>query len=74
MTSAVPTAVPNTEASESAAASSQAPLNMCGPDFPFAYDEFLAHPAASAPSPPSTTAPKWPSSAAACRASWPPTS
>ncbi|MBB6172967.1 tryptophan 2-monooxygenase [Nocardiopsis mwathae] len=45
MTSAVPTAVPNTEASESAAASSQAPLNMCGPDFPFAYDEFLAHPA-----------------------------
>ncbi|MDE3721215.1 NAD(P)/FAD-dependent oxidoreductase [Nocardiopsis sp. N85] len=38
MTSAVPTAA-------GAAPAQDTPLNMCGPDFPFAYDEYLAHPA-----------------------------
>ncbi|WP_159940821.1 MULTISPECIES: NAD(P)/FAD-dependent oxidoreductase [unclassified Nocardiopsis] len=38
MTSAVPTAA-------GAAPEQSTPLNMCGPDFPFAYDAYLAHPA-----------------------------
>ncbi|MFE9249486.1 flavin monoamine oxidase family protein [Streptomyces sp. NPDC007088] len=37
MTSTVPTAVPQAEA--------QPPITMFGPDFPYAYDDFLAHPA-----------------------------
>ena len=41
MTSTVPTAVH--EEQQTAAAST--PLTMFGPDFPFAYDDFLAHPA-----------------------------
>ncbi|MBB6118647.1 flavin monoamine oxidase family protein [Nocardiopsis algeriensis] len=38
MTSAVPTAA-------GAAQEQEPPLNMCGPDFPFPYDAYLAHPA-----------------------------
>ncbi|WP_304451561.1 NAD(P)/FAD-dependent oxidoreductase [Nocardiopsis sp. YSL2] len=38
MTSAVPTAAGSTPAQDT-------PLNMCGPDFPFAYDDYLEHPA-----------------------------
>lgn len=38
MTSAVPTAA-------GAAPEQSTPLNMCGPDFPFAYDAYLEHPA-----------------------------
>ena len=38
MTSAVPTAA-------GAAPAQDTPLNMCGPDFPFAYDAYLDHPA-----------------------------
>ncbi|OOC55203.1 MULTISPECIES: flavin monoamine oxidase family protein [Nocardiopsis] len=38
MTSAVPTAA-------GAATTRDTPLNMCGPDFPFAYDAYLEHPA-----------------------------
>ncbi|MEU3309943.1 NAD(P)/FAD-dependent oxidoreductase [Nocardiopsis sp. NPDC006832] len=38
MTSAVPT-------SAGAAPQGERPLNMCGPDFPFAYDSYLDHPA-----------------------------
>ncbi|MFD6151767.1 flavin monoamine oxidase family protein [Streptomyces sp. NPDC060243] len=37
MTSTVPTAVPGGDA--------RPPITMCGPDFPFPYDEHLAHPA-----------------------------
>ncbi|GHH75823.1 amine oxidase [Streptomyces sulfonofaciens] len=37
MTSTVPTAVPH--------ATAQRPVTMFGPDFPYAYDDFLAHPA-----------------------------
>lgn len=37
MTSTVPTAVPHTEG--------RPPITMFGPDFPYAYDDFLAHPA-----------------------------
>ncbi|AIA02422.1 flavin monoamine oxidase family protein [Streptomyces noursei] len=37
MTSTVPPAVPHTTA--------QPPITMFGPDFPYAYDDFLAHPA-----------------------------
>ncbi|MFJ8002388.1 flavin monoamine oxidase family protein [Streptomyces sp. NPDC096310] len=37
MTSTVPTAVQHTDA--------QPPITMAGPDFPYAYDDFLAHPA-----------------------------
>lgn len=37
MTSTVPTAVQHTEAAP--------PITMFGPDFPYAYDDFLAHPA-----------------------------
>ncbi|MFD5752316.1 flavin monoamine oxidase family protein [Streptomyces sp. NPDC127033] len=37
MTSTVPTAVQHTDA--------QPPVTMAGPDFPYAYDDFLAHPA-----------------------------
>ncbi|APC37061.1 amine oxidase [Nocardiopsis dassonvillei] len=39
MTSAVPTAA------GAAPAQDNTPLNMCGPDFPFAYDAYLDHPA-----------------------------
>ncbi|CAL9368475.1 flavin monoamine oxidase family protein [Nocardiopsis dassonvillei] len=39
MTSAVPTAA------GAAPAQDDTPLNMCGPDFPFAYDAYLDHPA-----------------------------
>lgn len=37
MTSTVPTAAQHTEG--------QPPITMFGPDFPYAYDDFLAHPA-----------------------------
>lgn len=37
MTSTVPNAVQHTDATE--------PITMFGPDFPYAYDDFLAHPA-----------------------------
>ncbi|MFI0217090.1 flavin monoamine oxidase family protein [Streptomyces lydicus] len=37
MTSTVPPAVPHTDM--------QPPITMFGPDFPYAYDDFLAHPA-----------------------------
>lgn len=37
MTSTVPNAVQHTDA--------QPPITMFGPDFPYAYDDFLAHPA-----------------------------
>ncbi|MGH3313372.1 MAG: flavin monoamine oxidase family protein [Streptomyces sp.] len=42
MTSTVPTAV---HEEQHAADTSAPPLTMFGPDFPFAYDDFLAHPA-----------------------------
>ncbi|SCK06726.1 tryptophan 2-monooxygenase [Streptomyces sp. WMMB 714] len=42
MTSTVPTAVHEEQQTEAAPAR---PLTMFGPDFPFAYDDFLAHPA-----------------------------
>ncbi|HEV7626918.1 MAG TPA: NAD(P)/FAD-dependent oxidoreductase, partial [Streptomyces sp.] len=42
MTSTVPTAV---HEEQQTAATSASPLTMFGPDFPFAYDDFLAHPA-----------------------------
>ncbi|MEU0242597.1 FAD-dependent oxidoreductase [Nocardiopsis sp. NPDC006198] len=46
MTSAVPTAAgtPSTPGTP--------PLNMCGPDFPFAYDSYLEHPAGLGQVPP----------------------
>lgn len=43
MTSAVPTAAGT--APVTATPADDRPLTMSGPDFPFAYDEFLAHPA-----------------------------
>ncbi|GAA1458639.1 NAD(P)/FAD-dependent oxidoreductase [Nocardiopsis exhalans] len=43
MTSAVPTAAGSAPATDTPA--NDRPLTMSGPDFPFAYDEFLAHPA-----------------------------
>jgi monoamine oxidase len=43
MTSAVPTAAGT--APVTAVPADDRPLTMSGPDFPFAYDEFLAHPA-----------------------------
>lgn len=43
MTSAVPTAAGSAPAADTPA--NDRPLTMSGPDFPFAYDEFLAHPA-----------------------------
>ncbi|WP_314173433.1 flavin monoamine oxidase family protein [Streptomyces winkii] len=42
MTSTVPTAV---HEEQQPAAAAGRPLTMSGPDFPFAYDDFLAHPA-----------------------------
>ncbi|WP_046467982.1 flavin monoamine oxidase family protein [Allosalinactinospora lopnorensis] len=45
MTSAVPTSVP-------AGPSPERPLTMCGPDFPFGYDDYLAHPAGLGSVPP----------------------
>lgn len=48
MTSTVPTAVHDDQHDRdrrSAAAHAGKPLTMFGPDFPFAYDDFLAHPA-----------------------------
>ncbi|OEV30670.1 amine oxidase [Streptomyces nanshensis] len=42
MTSTVPTAVHEEQQNT---ATDAAPLTMSGPDFPFAYDDFLAHPA-----------------------------
>lgn len=42
MTSTVPTSVPHTEAQPPAGLP---PITMFGPDFPYAYDDFLAHPA-----------------------------
>ncbi|MFJ9029838.1 flavin monoamine oxidase family protein [Streptomyces sp. NPDC102274] len=42
MTSTVPTAVQHTDAHPVGA---QPPITMFGPDFPYAYDDFLAHPA-----------------------------
>lgn len=45
MTSAVPTAA-------GAPAAQDRPLNMCGPDFPFAYDAYLAGPAGLGAVPP----------------------
>ena len=42
MTSTVPTAV---HEEQQPAAATEPPLTMFGPDFPFAYDDFLAHPA-----------------------------
>ncbi|HEX5569665.1 MAG TPA: NAD(P)/FAD-dependent oxidoreductase [Streptomyces sp.] len=42
MTSTVPTAVPEEQHAQGRA---EPPLTMFGPDFPFAYDDFLAHPA-----------------------------
>ena len=51
------------------------PLTMFGPDFPFAYDDYVAHPRGSrlgARRP--STAPRSPSSAAGCRGSSPRTS
>ncbi|GAA3748920.1 tryptophan 2-monooxygenase [Spinactinospora alkalitolerans] len=45
MTSAVPVAVPPTVRAER-------PLTMCGPDFPFGYDDYLAHPAGLGSVPP----------------------
>jgi monoamine oxidase len=43
MTSTVPTSVPDEQQSERATDIPQ--LTMFGPDFPFAYDDYLAHPA-----------------------------
>lgn len=42
MTSTVPTSVPHTEDRPPAGLP---PITMFGPDFPYAYDDFLAHPA-----------------------------
>ncbi|MFD1829265.1 flavin monoamine oxidase family protein [Streptomyces desertarenae] len=42
MTSTVPTAVHDEQHAE---AQSEPPVTMFGPDFPFAYDDYLAHPA-----------------------------
>ena len=39
MTSTVPNAVEHTDERQ------QPPITMFGPDFPYAYDDFLAHPA-----------------------------
>lgn len=63
MTSTVPNAVQHTDA--------QPPITMFGPDFPYAYDDFLAHPADSARYRRPSTAPRWPSSVAGSPASWP---
>ena len=69
MTSAIPVA-----AHEPGEERPARPLTMFGPDFPFAYDDWLAHPAGLGEVPRPSTAPRWPSSAAACRASSPRTS
>lgn len=45
MTSAMPNAVPT-------GTQAQQPLTMCGPDFPFAYDDYLSHPAGLGEIPP----------------------
>src|SRR3989442_794853 len=42
MTSTVPTAVHDEQHVE---AQAEPPITMFGPDFPYAYDDFLAHPA-----------------------------
>lgn len=67
MTSTVPNAVEHTD-------EQQPPITMFGPDFPYAYDDFLAHPAGLGQIRRPSTAPRSRSSAAACPASWPPTS
>ena len=45
-----------------------------GPDFPFAYDDWLKHPAGLAAFPVPREARKWRSSGPGWRGSWPPTS
>ncbi|MFR9754388.1 flavin monoamine oxidase family protein [Streptomyces sp. TR06-5] len=45
MTSTVPTAAHDDHRDQDATAHAEQPLTMFGPDFPFAYDDFLAHPA-----------------------------
>jgi lysine 2-monooxygenase len=45
MTSTVPTAAHDDHHDRDATAQAGRPLTMFGPDFPFAYDDFLAHPA-----------------------------
>lgn len=67
MTSTVPNAVQHTDAAAP-------PITMFGPDFPYAYDDFLAHPAASARYRRPSTARRSPSSAADSPASSPRTS
>ena len=67
----VPTAVHD---EQHAQAQAQPPITMFGPDFPFAYDDFLAHPAGLGSVPPPSTAPRSRSSAADCPASSPRTS
>lgn len=52
MTSALPTAIHHDEPAGR-------PITMFGPDFPFAYDDFLAHRPGSARSPRNATAPRW---------------
>lgn len=67
MTSTVPNAVQHADVQ-------QPPITMFGPDFPYAYDDFLEHPRASDRYPRPSTAPRSPSSAADSPASWPRTS
>lgn len=67
MTSTVPNAVEHADAQ-------QPPITMFGPDFPYAYDDFLAHPAGLGRYPRPGTARRSRSSAAACPASSPRTS
>lgn len=45
MTSTVPTAAYDDPHGQHAAAQAGKPVTMFGPDFPFPYDDFLAHPA-----------------------------
>ncbi|MBQ0865543.1 flavin monoamine oxidase family protein [Streptomyces smyrnaeus] len=53
MTSTVPTAAhEHDEQQDTAQQGGQRPLTMFGPDFPFAYDDFLAHPAGLGSVPP----------------------
>ena len=48
------------------------PVTVFGPDFPFPFDDWIKHPSGLAPSRLLVMARKWPSSAPACPAWWPP--
>jgi len=50
------------------------PITIFGPDFPFAFDDWLEHPQAWAAFQPSARVKKWPSWVPVLPAWWPPTS